>query len=44
MTKRQRFSYNEINISWERKLELDYSYKDLSTIHSNHAKELMARI
>jgi hypothetical protein len=44
MTKRLRFSYNDVNLSWERKLELDYEYKDLSTIHANHAKELMASI
>jgi hypothetical protein len=44
MTKRQRFSYNEVNISWERKLELDHEYRDLSTIHANHAKELMAQV
>jgi hypothetical protein len=41
---RIRFSYNDVNISWERKLELDYEYKDLSIIHANHAKELMASI
>jgi hypothetical protein len=41
---RIRYSYNEINISWERKLELDYEYKDLSIIHANHAKELMSSI
>ena len=39
---RKRFSYNDINVSWERKLELDYEYKDLTIIHANHAKELMA--
>ena len=41
---RIRYSYNDVNISWERKLELDYEYKDLSIIHANHAKELMASI
>jgi hypothetical protein len=41
---RIRFSYNDVNVSWERKLELDYEYKDLSIIHANHAKELMASI
>ncbi len=41
---RIRYSYNDINISWERKLELDYEYKDLAIIHANHAKELMASI
>lgn len=41
---RIRFSYNDVNMSWERKLELDYEYEDLSIIHANHAKELMASI
>jgi hypothetical protein len=41
---RIRFSYSDVNVSWERKLELDYEYKDLSIIHANHAKELMASI
>ena len=41
---RIRFGYNDVNMSWERKLELDYEYEDLSIIHANHAKELMASI
>lgn len=41
---RKRFSYNDINVSWERKLELDNEYKDLTIIHANHAKELMANM
>lgn len=44
MTKRQRFSYNDVNISWETKLENYGDYKDLSLTHARHAKELMASI
>lgn len=41
---RIRFSYNDVNISWETKLENYGDYKDLSLIHARHAKELMASI
>jgi hypothetical protein len=41
---RVRFSYNDVNISWETKLENYGDYKDLSLIHARHAKELMASI
>ena len=41
---RIRFSYNDVNISWETKLENYGDYKDLSLTHARHAKELMASI
>ena len=41
---RIRFSYNDVNISWETKLENYGDYKDLSLIHARHAKELMSSI
>ena len=41
---RTRFSYNDVNLSWEAKLENYGDYKDLSLIHARHAKELLISI
>jgi hypothetical protein len=41
---RIRFSYNDVNLSWETKLENYHDYRDLSLIHARHAKELMVSI